>query len=86
MLAGVDEDHRRALVDAGDHMQERRGVGAEARHQRDAAGIEVLDHEPDQRGRLDAGEPALEPRGGDLVAEHLDVMRAHQMSDPALRS
>ena len=86
MLAGVDEDDRRRLVDARHHVQENGGVRAEARHQRDPAGIEVLDRQPDERGRLDAGEPVLEPRGGDLVAEQLDVVRAHQMSDPALRS
>src|SRR5260370_9615598 len=86
MLAGVDENDRRRRVDARDHVQERGGVGAEARDQGDPAGIEVLDREPQQRGRLEAREPALQPGRGDLVAEQLDVMRAHQMSDPALRS
>ena len=86
MLAGVDENDRRRLVDLRHHMQERRRVGAKARDERDTAGIKVLDHQPDQRGRLEPREPALEARGGDLVAEQLDVMRAHQMSDPALRS
>jgi hypothetical protein len=86
MLAGVDEDDWRRLVDARHHVQERGGVGAEARHQGDAAGEKILDRQPDERRRLDAGEAGLQPRGGDLVAEQLHVMSAHQMSDPALRS
>ncbi len=36
--------------------------------------------------RLELGKPALQPRSGDLVAEQPDVVGAHQMSDPALRS
>ena len=86
MLAGVDEDHRRRGVDLRDHVQERGGVRAEARNERDAAGIEIFDRQPQERRRLEPREAGLEPRGGDLVAEQLDVMRAHQMSDPALRS
>ena len=86
VLAGVDEDDWRRRVDLRHHVQERRGVRAEARHQRDAAGIEILDREPQKRRGLELCEARLEPRGGDLVAEQLDVMGAHQMSDPALRS
>ena len=85
MLPGVDEHDRRRLVDLGDHVQQHRGIRAERRDQRDAAGKQVLDREPQQRGRLEAREARLQPRGGDRVAEQLDVMRAH-MSDPALRS
>src|SRR3984885_5693136 len=46
VLAGVDEDDWRRSVDLRHHVQERGGVGAEARHQGDAAGIEILDREP----------------------------------------
>src|ERR1700677_312857 len=86
VLAGVHEDDWRRSVDLRHHVQERGGVGAEARHQRDAAGIEILDREPQKRRGLELREARLEPRGGDLIAEQLDVMGAHQMSDPALRS
>ena len=86
MLAGVDEDHRRRSVDLRHHVQKRRGVRAEARHERDTAGIEILDRKPQKRRGLELCKAGLEPRGGDLVAEQLDVMGAHQMSDPALRS
>ena len=86
VLAGVDEDHGRRRVDLRHHMQERRGVGAEARHERDAAGIEIFDREPQERSGLELREARLKPRGGDLIAEQLDIVSAHQMSDPALRS
>ena len=49
VLAGVDEDHGRRRVDLRHHVQERRGVRAEARHERDAAGIKILDREPQER-------------------------------------
>ena len=86
MLPGVDEHHRRRLVDPGDHVQQHGRIRAEAGDQRDAAGKQILDREPQQRRRLHERELRLQPRGGDRVAEQLDVVRAHQMSDPALRS
>ena len=61
------------------------GIDREGRDQRDAAGIEILDGEPQQRRRLDLRETILKPRRRDRVAEQLDIVRAH-MSEPALRS
>jgi hypothetical protein len=86
VLSCVDEDHGCRRVDLRHHVQERGSVCAEARHKRDAAGIEILDREPQKRSGLELREARLEPGRGDLVAEQLDVMGAHQMSDPALRS
>ena len=85
MLAGVDEHDRRRRVDLRDHVQQHDRIGAEARHQRDASGEQVLDRQPQQRTRLDLGEAVFEAAGGDRVAEQPDVMGAHQMSAPALR-
>ena len=85
MLTRVDEQDRRRRVDLRHHVQQHDRVGAEARHQRDAAGKQVLDRQPQQRTRLDLGEAVFETTGGDRVAEQPDVVSAHQMSAPALR-
>ena len=86
MLAGVDEDHRRRLVDR-DTMCSSAAASAPK--------LDTSAMRPGNRSSiasrmsevaLTLAKRRLEPRGGDLVAEQLDVVRAHQMSDPALRS
>jgi len=69
-LAGVEEDHRRGAVDAGDQVQEHRRLGAERRDQRDPAGKLAPDHDLEQRGGIETTVSVaqrLGARGGGVI-------------------